>query len=212
VVFAGPILEPDDPPYRGIQIPLRFWKVAAWHDGTALRIFLNSRAKLFCLDAKTGEPVNGFGDHGIVDLTKGLRWPVDPKRYTNTSPPIVYKNLVILGNGVGDRTYVVGGTQDLRGSYKLGIGEMILDLRNVPFTKAETHVKARVDIGSLRVIVPRDVALQVRGDAQLGEVHILGRSDDGRHARSSIVQSGNHVLVLDTHVGIGQVRVTRAVQ
>jgi len=119
---------------------------------------------------------------------------------------------VHLGNGVGDRTYVVGGTQDLRGSYKLGIGEMILDLRNVPFTKAETHVKARVDIGSLRVIVPRDVALQVRGDAQLGEVHILGRFDDGRHARSSIVQSGNHVLVLDTHVGIGQVRVTRAVQ
>jgi phage shock protein PspC (stress-responsive transcriptional regulator) len=119
---------------------------------------------------------------------------------------------VHLGNGVGDRTYVVGGTQDLRGSYKLGIGEMILDLRNVPFTKAETHVKARVDIGSLRVIVPRDVALQVRGDAQLGEIHILGKSDDGRHARSSIVQSGNHVLVLDTHVGIGQVRVTRAVQ
>jgi len=119
---------------------------------------------------------------------------------------------VHLGNGVGDRTYVVGGTQDLRGSYKLGIGEMILDLRNVPFTKAETHVKARVDIGRLRVIVPRDVALQVRGDAQLGEVHILGKSDDGRHARSSIVQSGNHVLVLDTHVGIGQVRVTRAVQ
>src|SRR4051812_29277503 len=26
-VFAGPVLDPDDPPYRGIQIPLRFWKV-----------------------------------------------------------------------------------------------------------------------------------------------------------------------------------------
>jgi hypothetical protein len=52
----------------------------------------------------------------------------------------------------------------------------------------------------------------VRGDAQLGEVHILGKSDDGRHARRSIVQTGEHVLVLDTHVGVGQVRVTRAVQ
>ena len=40
----------------------------------------------------------------------------------------------------------------------------------------ETHVKARVDIGNLRVIVPQDVALQVRGDAQLGEVDILGES------------------------------------
>src|SRR4051795_1193144 len=29
-VFAGPVLDPDDPPYRGIQIPLRFWKVVAF--------------------------------------------------------------------------------------------------------------------------------------------------------------------------------------
>jgi endonuclease G len=29
-VFAGPVLEPADPPYRGVQIPLRFWKVAAF--------------------------------------------------------------------------------------------------------------------------------------------------------------------------------------
>jgi phage shock protein PspC (stress-responsive transcriptional regulator)/predicted membrane protein len=119
---------------------------------------------------------------------------------------------VRLGNGVGDRSYVVAGTQDLRNSYKLGIGEMTLDLRDVRFTSRETRVKARVDIGSLRVIVPQNVALQVRGDAQLGEVKILGKSDDGRHAKTSIVQTGKHVLILDTHVGIGQVRVTRAVQ
>ncbi len=33
----------------------------------------------------------------------GLRWETNPKHYTNTSPPVVYKDLVILGNGVGDR-------------------------------------------------------------------------------------------------------------
>jgi phage shock protein PspC (stress-responsive transcriptional regulator) len=119
---------------------------------------------------------------------------------------------VELGNGVGDRNYVVAGTQDLRHTYKLGIGDMTVDLRNVRFADAETRVKARVDIGNLRVIVPQDVALQVRGDAQLGEVHILGKSDDGRHATTSVAQTGKHVLVLDTHVGVGQVRVTRAVQ
>jgi glucose dehydrogenase len=77
--------------------------VAAWRDGTRLRIFINSRARLICLDATTGEPISSFGTNGSIDLTQGLRWPVDPKRYTNTSPPVVYKNLVILGNGVGDR-------------------------------------------------------------------------------------------------------------
>jgi endonuclease G, mitochondrial len=29
-VFTGPVLAADDPPYRGIQIPRRFWKIAAW--------------------------------------------------------------------------------------------------------------------------------------------------------------------------------------
>jgi endonuclease G, mitochondrial len=29
-VFTGPVLEAADPPYRGILIPRRFWKVAAW--------------------------------------------------------------------------------------------------------------------------------------------------------------------------------------
>ena len=77
--------------------------VAAWRDGGRLRIFLNSRYRLFALDARTGEPVSSFGDKGIVDLTQGLRWPVNKQHYTNTSPPVVYKNLVIVGNGVGDR-------------------------------------------------------------------------------------------------------------
>lgn len=29
-VFTAPILDPKDPPYRGIRIPRQFWKIAAW--------------------------------------------------------------------------------------------------------------------------------------------------------------------------------------
>ncbi|MCC2028366.1 DNA/RNA non-specific endonuclease [Microbacterium sp. YMB-B2] len=29
-VFTAPVLADDDPPYRGVRVPLRFWKVAAW--------------------------------------------------------------------------------------------------------------------------------------------------------------------------------------
>jgi endonuclease G, mitochondrial len=35
-VFAGPVLDPADPPYRGIRIPLRFWKVVAFVQDGAL--------------------------------------------------------------------------------------------------------------------------------------------------------------------------------
>ena len=77
--------------------------IAAWRDQGKLRIFLNSRYRLFALDASTGSPVESFGDHGSIDLSRGLVWAINKKHYTNTSPPVVYKNLVILGNGVGDR-------------------------------------------------------------------------------------------------------------
>lgn len=37
-VFAGPVFAADDPLYRGsIRVPMRFWKIAVWSDGEALR-------------------------------------------------------------------------------------------------------------------------------------------------------------------------------
>ena len=79
--------------------------VAAWRDPRthALRILMNSRDRLIELDARSGTPVPQFGDRGQVNLLDGLQWPVNPKHYTNTSPPLVFGNLVIVGNGVADR-------------------------------------------------------------------------------------------------------------
>src|SRR5438094_3420270 len=48
------------------------WKLrgtAFWRDGRNLRILLNSRNRLFSLDARTGEPVHTFGNNGEVSLT-----------------------------------------------------------------------------------------------------------------------------------------------
>ena len=77
--------------------------VATWTDGHARRVFINARWKLVALDAATGKPIPSFGDGGEVDLVKQLRRPVNKLHYTNTSPPVVAGNIVIVGNGVGDR-------------------------------------------------------------------------------------------------------------
>jgi len=118
---------------------------------------------------------------------------------------------VHLGSGIGERSYVVAGAPDLRREYKLGIGDLTVDLRNVRFRAGETHVGTRVDVGSLRVIVPGDVALRVHGDAQLGQVEVLGRTAGGRNVDKTIEQAGKRILVLDAHVGVGRARVIRAV-
>jgi quinoprotein glucose dehydrogenase len=107
--------------------------VAAWRDPSgALRIFMNSRYKLICLDARTGTLVSTFGNGGMVDLTQGLSWDVNPRHYTNTSPPVVYRNLVILGNGVGDRlTYRNDPPGDVR-AFDARTGKLVWTFRPIP--------------------------------------------------------------------------------
>ena len=118
---------------------------------------------------------------------------------------------VHAGRGVGDRNYVVAGAGDLHRNYRLGIGDLNVDLRNVSFPTGETQVGARVDVGNLSVVVPDGVALRVHGDAQLGQVEVLGQTADGRNVDKKVDQTGKRVLVLDAHVGVGKVTVTRAI-
>ncbi len=76
--------------------------VALWSGPRERRVFLASRGRLYAVDAATGRLISGFGRDGMVDLTEGLRWPVDPDHITNTSPPAVIGNLVIVGSSVPD--------------------------------------------------------------------------------------------------------------
>jgi len=77
--------------------------VAYWTDGRAERIFWGTGdGYLIAVDAKTGVPVEGFGDHGRVDLMQGLPYAVRGKRdwlnaltYSVQSPPIVVRDTVI---------------------------------------------------------------------------------------------------------------------
>jgi quinoprotein glucose dehydrogenase len=106
--------------------------VAAWRDGGTLRIFLNSRYRLICLDAETGKPVVSFGQNGVVDLSQGLVWPINKLHYSETSPPIVYNNVVIVGNGVGDRlVYHHDPPGDVRG-FDVRTGKQLWSFHTIP--------------------------------------------------------------------------------
>jgi len=82
------------------------WKLrgtAVWRDRGQTRIFLNSRHRLVQLDAATGKPVASFGNNGAVSLTDGLPRIGDVTHVSQSSPPIVYRDLVIVGSQVPDR-------------------------------------------------------------------------------------------------------------
>jgi quinoprotein glucose dehydrogenase len=82
--------------------------VAMWSDSRQRRILMNSRWRLIALDAATGKLVRSFGDSGVVDLVSSLSRPTNRLHYTQTSPPVVWSDLVIVGNGVADRLVYPG--------------------------------------------------------------------------------------------------------
>ena len=119
---------------------------------------------------------------------------------------------VDLGNGVGDRKYSVTSTRGLQDDYKLGVGNLRLDLGDLRLPPGETELKARVDVGQLKLIVPEGVALRVHAHAQAGNVDLLGQEMDGTSVDRRIDQNGARVLVVDAHVGAGNLEVVRAVR
>ena len=77
--------------------------VAFRRDGDELHLFLNSRVRLYAIDAKTGRAVTSFGDGGSILLTEGFGREVRSSEFDQTSPPVVYGDLVIVGSRVPDR-------------------------------------------------------------------------------------------------------------
>lgn len=76
---------------------------AWWSDGRQNRVFLGTLdGRLFSLIAETGKPDDSFGVGGWANLRKGVADKYPNRRMGMTSPPIVYKNLVICGSQVPD--------------------------------------------------------------------------------------------------------------
>jgi quinoprotein glucose dehydrogenase len=77
--------------------------VAYWSDGKDdKRIFYTAGSDLIAVDAISGKIVTSFGDHGKIDLHDGLDRNVQDLFVTATSPPAVYKDLLIMGTRVDE--------------------------------------------------------------------------------------------------------------
>jgi quinoprotein glucose dehydrogenase len=83
--------------------------VSWWRDRAAepnvrcsQRIFIGTLdARLIALDARDGAPCGDFGNQGNIDLAAGAR-PTARGEYMVTSPPAVYRDLIIVGSAIGD--------------------------------------------------------------------------------------------------------------
>ncbi|GGV13945.1 hypothetical protein GCM10010275_64000 [Streptomyces litmocidini] len=71
-VLTGPVLQDSDPPYRGLQVPLRFWKVAAFMQDGALA------AAAYVLDQSPD--LGRDAERALAGATAGAPPPLGPFR------------------------------------------------------------------------------------------------------------------------------------
>jgi glucose dehydrogenase len=71
--------------------------LAFWSNDTGKRILVGVMHFVYALDAATGKPIQTFGKDGRIDLRENLSRN-DPDPFVSlTSPPVVYKDLFIVG-------------------------------------------------------------------------------------------------------------------
>ena len=114
-----------------------------------------------------------------------------------------------LGDGVGSRSYQPAVAASVQSQYRLGIGNLDVDLSHVSFGSKPTTVELRLGIGKMRVTVPNDATVLTRAHVAWGDSSILGEEQSG-HAVNADVGDPNSRLVLDARVGIGKLEVVRA--
>jgi glucose dehydrogenase len=111
---------------RGKMRAVSYWPGDATHRP---RIILAVNDRIYALDTSTGQPVAGFGGAlGYINIRDGFAAPGDA--YDLTSPPAIYKNLLITGPGTQEFGSV-GPSGDPR-AYDVITGKLVWRFNTVP--------------------------------------------------------------------------------
>lgn len=117
---------------------------------------------------------------------------------------------VPLRGGVGNHTYSPATVQDVKAHYRLAVGNLTVDLRDVTLPQGDTRVTVSLGVGNLKVHVPRGVAVEATGKASAGNVNLFGRTEQGTGVDTTAREPGDgRRLVLKTEVGAGNIEVDR---
>lgn len=103
--------------------------VTYWADGTDQRIFFGAGSWLHALDARTGKLIDGFGDHGRIDLKTGIERPGADNYVVSNTPNTIYKNRIIVGARFSESETALLG--DIR-AFDTRTGQLVWTFHTIP--------------------------------------------------------------------------------
>jgi quinoprotein glucose dehydrogenase len=98
-------------PGDAVKIAINACRGLAYYNGSKedQRLFYGAGSWLYCIDALTGRPVNDFGAGGKIDLHNDLGRDVKDLYVTATTPGMIYKDMIIIGDRVAEEAAAAPG-------------------------------------------------------------------------------------------------------
>ena len=141
----------------------------------------------------------------------GLRWLALPAVALALGVGVVSASGIDLGDGVGERDYRPASAGEIRDRYELGMGELVVDLRDAQLPRGDTRLDLRVGLGEALLVVPRDVCVASSAEVGVGQVTVFDRSNEGVDLDWEDIRTAGprgRRLVVDAEMGMGDLRVS----
>src|SRR3954447_160823 len=141
----------------------------------------------------------------------GARWLILPALALALPAGFVSAADLDVRGGVGERQYRPLAAGQVRDSYRLGVGQLVVDLREAKLPAGDRKVHIDLGVGQAVLVVPRDACVASAATVGAGQVSVFtpdsGALDvDWQDARTA--PPGRTRIVVDGDVGVGQLAVT----
>jgi phage shock protein PspC (stress-responsive transcriptional regulator) len=141
----------------------------------------------------------------------GARWLILPALALALPAGVVSAADLDVRGGIGQRQYHPLAAGDVRDTYRLGVGQLIVDLRDAKLPAGDRRVHIDLGVGQAVLVVPRDACVASSATVGAGQVSVF---DDGSGGVDVDWQdrrrapAGRTRIVVDGDVGVGQLAVT----
>src|SRR4051794_1605449 len=141
-------------------------------------------------------------------LLGGPRWLILPVVVLVMPLAVVSAADIDLRGGVGERDIRPRTLADLEPQYRLGVGQMDLDLRALDLP-ADTRVNVKLGMGEARVRVPAGTCVVTDAQIGVGAADIPQRAGQGFDVSVDRGAAGARTLRLNADIGVGHLRIDR---
>lgn len=124
-IWKTTLTDKDGTLSRGVT----YWSDEARNALPDKRIFFGAGSWLHALDARTGQLIDSFGDHGRIDLKIGIQRSGADNYVTSNTPNTIYKNLIIVGARVAESETALLG--DIR-AFDTRTGKLVWTFHTIP--------------------------------------------------------------------------------